>query len=108
MARGGKSPYVMFLSPTERAELAYWQRSTTIQAGRARRAKSLVWRAEGLPLAEIAWRLAMGRRIVRNWVRRLINQRLPGLADPPGRGRQPVVSPRRGRPSSQDGLRAAG
>jgi helix-turn-helix protein len=108
MARGRKSPYVIFLSPTERAELEHWQRSTTIQAGLARRAKIILLRADGLPLSEIACRLAIGRRIVRKWLRRFINKRLPGLVDKPGRGRQPVFSPRSGRPSGQDGLRETG
>ena len=104
MARGRKSPFVMFLAPAERAELAHWQRSTTIQAGLARRATIILLRAEGLPLSEIARRLAMGRRIVRKWLQRFINKRMAGLADKRGRGRQPVFSPRHRRASRQTGL----
>jgi Helix-turn-helix domain len=108
MARGRKSPSTIVLAATERAELEHWQRSTTIQAGLARRAKIILLRADGLPLAEIARRLGMGRRIVRTWLQRFIHKRIPGLSDKPGRGRQPVFSPHRGRPSGQDGLRATG
>ncbi len=108
MARGRKSPYVMFLSPAERAELEHWQRSTTIQAGLAKRAQIVLLRAEGLALSEIARRLAVGRRIVRTWLQRFINKRMAGLADKPGRGRQPVFSPRSRRASGQAGLRATG
>jgi hypothetical protein len=108
MVRGRKSPYVIFLAPVERDELEHWQRSTTIQAGLAKRAKIVLLRADGLALSEIARRLAMGRRLVRKWLQRFINKRIPGLSDKPGRGRQPIFSPRRGGPSGQAGLRATG
>jgi DNA-binding CsgD family transcriptional regulator len=108
MARGGKSPFSIFLSPAERAQLEHWQRSTTIQAGLAKRGQIILLRADGLALAEIARRLAMGRRIVRKWLKRFLNQRIAGLSDKPGRGRQPLFSPRGGGASGQDGLRATG
>jgi Homeodomain-like domain len=108
MARGRKSPCTIFLAPTERAELEPWQRSTTIQAGLARRAKLILLRADGLALSDIARRLGMGRRIVRKWLRSFINNRVPGLSDQPSRGRQPVCSPRRGGVSGQTGRRATG
>jgi DNA-binding CsgD family transcriptional regulator len=98
----------IFLSPTERAQLEHWQRSTTIQAGLAKRGQIILLRADGLALAEIARRLAMGRRIVRKWLKRFLNQRLAGLSNKPGRGRPPLFSPRGGGASGQDGLRAAG
>jgi hypothetical protein len=104
MARGRKSPYVIFLAPVERAELEHWQRSTTIQAGLATRAKIILLRADGLALSEIAQRLALGRRIVRKWLKRFLNRRLAGLADTPGRGRKPVFSPRGRGASGQAGL----
>jgi Helix-turn-helix domain len=108
MARGCKSPFIIFLSPAERAQLEHWQRSTTIPAGLAKRGQIILWRADGLALAAMARRLAVGRRIVRKWLKRVLNQRLAGLSDKPGRGRQPVFSPRGGGASGQDGLRAAG
>ena len=42
MARGCKSFFIVFLSPAERAQLEHWQRSTTIQAGLAKRAKIIL------------------------------------------------------------------
>jgi Helix-turn-helix domain len=104
MARGRTSPCLVFLSPTERGQLEHWQRSTTIQAGLAKRASIILWRAEGLALSAIARRLAVGRRIVRKWLKRFLNQRMAGLTDKAGRGRQPVFSPRGGGVSGQDGL----
>lgn len=107
MAYGRKSPYIVTLSQDERTELERWQRATTIQAGLAKRAKVILLRAEGHPLSAIARRLEMGRRIVRKWITRFLLHRIAGLSDKPGRGRQPVFSPRGGRPSGQDGVRAA-
>jgi Helix-turn-helix domain len=104
MARGRKSPFVMVLAPAARTELEPWQRATPIQAGLARRATIMLWRADGLPLSEIARRLAVGRRIVRTWLQRFLNKRMAGLADNRGRGRQPVFSPRGRRASGQTGL----
>jgi hypothetical protein len=52
----------------------------------------LFCRAEGLALSEIARRLAVGRRIVRKWLKRVFNQRKAGLADKFGWGRQPMFS----------------
>ena len=96
MARGCTSPLIIFLSPVERAQLEHWQRSTTIQAGLAKRGQIILLRADGLALTEIGRRLGMGRRIVRKWLKRFLNQRLAGLSDQPGRGRQPIFSPRGG------------
>ena len=93
MARGSNSPLSILLSPTERAHLEHWQRSTTIQAGLVKGGHIILWRADGLALAEMARRLAMGRRIVRKWLKRFLNQRLAGLSDKPSRGRQPLFSP---------------
>jgi Homeodomain-like domain len=104
MARGRTSPCMVFLGPTERAQLAHWQRSTTIQAGPAQRASIILLRAEGLALSEIGRRLGVGRRIVRKWFTRFLNQRMAGLADKPGRGRQPAFPPRGRGSSGEAGL----
>jgi hypothetical protein len=108
MARGRKSPYLIFLAPVERAALERWQRSTTISVGLAKRAKIILLRAEGLSLSAIARRLEVGRRIVRKWVQRFLSKRISGLVDKPGRGRRPVFSPRSRRAAGQAGLRATG
>jgi Helix-turn-helix domain len=108
MARGGTSPVIIVLSPAERAPLAHWQGSTTIKAGLAKGGPIIPLRADGLALAEIARRLAMGRRLVRHWRKRFLHQRSAGLSDKPGRGRPPLFSPRGRGTSGQDGLRATG
>jgi hypothetical protein len=93
MARGRTSPFMIVLSPAEQAQLEHWQRSTTIQAGLAKRARLVLWRAQGLALSEIGRRLAVRRRIVRLGLKRFLNQRVAGWSAQPGRGRQPVFSP---------------
>jgi hypothetical protein len=108
MYRGCKSPYMVILSAEERAELERWQRSTTIRSGLSKRAKMVLWRADGLSLSEIARRLSIGRRIVRKWVKRFQTERLSGLYDKKGRGRKPVFSPGGGGASGQAGLRTTG
>jgi hypothetical protein len=108
MARGCKSHSTIVLSPVERAQLAHWQRSTTVQAGLATRGQLILWRADGLALTEMARRLGVGWRLVRTWLKRVRKQRLAGLSAKPGRGRQPVFSSRGGSVSGQDGRRATG
>ena len=93
MGRGGTSPCLILLASAERAPLEHWQRSTTLQAGLATRGHIILWRADGLALAEMARRLGVGRRIGRQWLKRVLNQRLAGLSDQPGRGRQPGFPP---------------
>ena len=107
MAYGRKSPYIVSLSPAERAELERWQRATTIPAGLAKRGKIILLRTEGHSLSEIARRLEVGRRIARKWITRFLAQRIAGLSDQSGRGRKPVFFPGGGRTSCQDGVRAA-
>jgi hypothetical protein len=69
---GSASPFMVFLSPTEaeRAQFEHWQRSTTIQAGLAKRAGIVLLRAQCRALSAISRRLAVGPRIVRRWLKR--------------------------------------
>ena len=108
MARGCPSPLIIFRSPVERAPREHWPRSTTIQARLAKRGPIVLWRAAGLALTQMGQRLGRGRRIVRKWRTRVLNPRLAGLSEKPGRGRQPVFSPRGGGASGPTGLRATG
>jgi hypothetical protein len=78
MARGGNSPFLLLLSSAERAQLAHWQRSTTIQAGLAKRGHIILWRADGLALAEIARRL--GGAADRAHMAQALAQPAPGRA----------------------------
>jgi hypothetical protein len=79
MARGGNSPFLLLLSSAERAQLAHWQRSTTIQAGLAKRGHIILWRADGLALAEIARRLG-GGAADRAHMAQALSQPAPGRA----------------------------
>lgn len=108
MGRGRKSSLVVALSCEQREALEALQRSTTVRAGLARRARIVLLRADGLPMAEIAGIVGVQRRIVREWVKRYIKKGIDGLHDRPRPGRPPAFSPGRGGEHRQDGLRAAG
>lgn len=108
MARGRKSSLVIVLSPTERATLERWQRSTTIAAGLARRGKIILLLADHYSQADVAQLVGVQRGIVRKWARRFLAQRLEGLVDAPGRGAKGGFSPRGRDPRGTPGLRAAG
>ena len=53
--RGRKRSFVVELSPTQRADLERWQRSTTASVGLARRARLLLLLADGRSLKDAAW-----------------------------------------------------
>src|SRR3972149_5597047 len=108
MASGRRSLLIVSLSGQTRAELERWLRSTTICAGRARRAQIVLLRADGHTLSELARRVGVTRVVVYKWIKRFLKQGLRGLEDKPGRGRKPVFSPGGGAPSGQDRLRATG
>jgi len=107
MAQGRKSNLRIVLTEEERGRMEAWQRSTTVPAGLARRGRIILLRATGLSLSQIGRMVGIDRRHVRKWIKRFLAQRSDGLADKPGRGRKPVFSPRSGRSSGQDGVRAA-
>ena len=87
MARGRKTALTIRLTPAERLTLLSWQRSTTIAAGLARRARVLVLRADGLTITAIAATVGLSRRNIYKWLQRFVQEGLAGLADKPGRGR---------------------
>lgn len=91
--RGRKSPYVVALTEEERNELKRWVRTTSMPSGLVRRARAILLVSEGKSLAETGRIVGMGRRIVRFWVSRFIEDRIRGLKDKPGRGRKPTFSP---------------
>ena len=93
MARGRTSSLRIVLSPTERETLERWQRSTTLAAGLARRGRLILLRAAGHSPSAVAQLVGIQRRIVRQWAKRFLAQRLDGLADAPGRGAKGGVPP---------------
>jgi transposase len=93
MARGRKSPLVITLSYEERKELEKWQRSTTVDAGLARRGRIILLLSQGMSLSDIARRVGIQRCVVRKWVKRFLRKRVKGLYDKPGRGAKPFFPP---------------
>ena len=106
MARGRKSSLIILLSTERRAELAAWQRRTTLAAGLARRARMVLLRADGHSLAEIARQVGVAVRVVAKWLKRYRQHGLHGLGDKHRPGRPPVFSPQCSAPCRQTGLRA--
>jgi hypothetical protein len=104
--RGRKSALLIVLTPSDRAEIERWQRSTTGPAGLARRGRILLLLDQGKTLKETAELCGLSVRHVRKWAQRFRDDGLAGLHDKPRPGRKPVFSPRGGDPSRQDGLRA--
>ena len=108
MARGRKSSLRIALAPEERHTLERWQRSTTIAAGLARRGQIILLLASGSSQAAVAQAVGVQRTVVRHWAKRVLAQRVDGLADAPGREAKGGFSPG-GRDSPRaPGLRAAG
>lgn len=107
MARGRTSSLVILLSTEERETLEHWQRSTTIAAGLARRARIILLLAAGTSQAKVAHMVDVQRCVVRKWANRFIEKRIAGLRDAPGRGAKGFFSPRSSYVSGQIGLRAA-
>ena len=54
MARGRRTSLTIRLTPAERLTLLAWQRSTTIPAGLARRARLLLLLADGMTITQAA------------------------------------------------------
>ena len=99
MGRGRVTAIRVHLTPEDRQTLLAWQQSTTITAGRARRARILLLAAEGVPLAHIARIVGINRPHVYKWVRRFLAAGVPGLV-----GRPSVPGP----PSQATRLRPPG
>jgi hypothetical protein len=90
MARGRRTSLSIRLTPAERLTLLTWQRSTTIPAGMARRARLLLLLADGVTITEAAATVGLSRRHSYKWIQRFMQEGLEGLVDKPGRGHRPV------------------
>ena len=90
MPRGRHTAIKLKLTPDQRQTLTAWQRSTTIQAGRARRSRIILLLADGVPISHIADTVGISRRFVYKWTKRFLEHGLVGLADKPGLGRRRV------------------
>jgi transposase-like protein len=92
MARGRKTSLIIRLTPAERLTLLTWQRSTTISAGVARRARLLLLLADGMTITEAAATVGLSRRHSYKWIRRFMQEGLEGLYEKLGVGhrREPL------------------
>ena len=87
MPRGRRTSLIIDLDLRERTTLESWQRSTTIQAGLAKRGRIILMLADGSSISEISRNVGIRRRFIYKWVERFLEQRVPGLTDKAGRGR---------------------
>lgn len=93
MARGRHSSLSITLTEEEQQELEHWVRSSTMPAGKVRRARIILLVAQGLTLSQVARTVGIRRRFVYKWADRFRKHRLDGLDDKSGRGRKPAFSP---------------
>ena len=89
MPRGRRTSFSIRLTPAERLTLLTRQRSTTVPAGLARRARLLVLLADGMTITEAAATVGLSRRHSYKWIQRFVQEGLEGLVDKPGRGHRP-------------------
>jgi Helix-turn-helix domain len=106
--RGRKTSLHVVLSGEERSQLEQRLRSTTTSLGMARRCRTILEVADGLPLVAVARLVDLTEKHVRKWVQRFLKDRLEGLRDRPGRGRKPLFFPQGGDVRGEDRLRTAG
>ncbi len=87
--RTGRPKKPIVLTEDEREQLEAIKRSRSIPSGIARRAKIILYSADGLPNAEIAKRLDATHFTVGTWRKRFLDHRIQGLHDElrPGRPR---------------------
>jgi hypothetical protein len=108
MARGRKTSLRIELAPDQRQTLEFWQRCTTLPAGKVRRARLILLLAEGRSVSDISRTVGMRRRHVATWAKRFIEKGIDGLQDKPGRGRKPFFPSGSGHPPRQNGVRKTG
>ena len=90
MPRGRKTALKLYLTAEERDTLMAWQRSPMTPAGRAKRGRTILLVADGVPISHIAKKVDSTRRFVYKWVERFLHDGVGGLEDKKGRGRGPL------------------
>lgn len=81
------------VSPREREVLEGTRREQCVEARSWRRARMVLWAAEGESVSEIARRLATSRSRVTEWLVRFEEDRLDGLEDLARSGRPLIITP---------------
>ena len=89
-----QSPFVIELSPAERAALEFTSRRYSAPYRDVVRARIVLLAAQGRENTEIARRLDTPAQIVSKWRKRFFEERLAGLAERSRTGRRPAFSPR--------------
>ena len=105
MARGRTTSLTIRLTPAERRTLLAWQRSRTLPAGLARRARMLLLLSEGMTITDIAATVGMSRRHTYKWIQRFVQEGLEGLeerAPGPHRRLRPLPPDLREQPNNLD------
>ena len=90
--RGRRSQLSITLTPGDRNLLESWQRSTTIQAGLARRGRIILLMSEGASISHISRTVSIRRRFIYKWVERFQSLGVSGRSDKPGQGRAAQIS----------------
>ena len=90
------SPFIIELSPAERASLESTSRRYSAPYRDVVRARIVLLAAQGLENVEIARRLDTPAQIVSTWRKRFFEGGLAGLAARPRTGRRPGFPPRAG------------
>jgi Winged helix-turn helix len=90
--------------PAERLTLLSWQRSPTLAAGLARRARLLLLLADGMTITEAAATVGLSRNHSYKWIQRFMQEGLAWLEEKPGRGhrRRPRLPDLREEPNHLD------
>ena len=88
MPCGRKTSLIIRLTPAQRLTLLTWQRSTSIPAGLARRARMLLLLADGMTITDAAATAGLSRRHTYKWLQRFVQEGLEGLYDQPRHDRR--------------------
>ena len=86
MAKRGRPPVRVIISPSERTTLEQWARRRTTAQGLAQRARIILECAAGYSTVTIAHELRITRQTVGRWRQRFLQKRLDGLVDEPRPG----------------------
>jgi hypothetical protein len=105
MPRERTTSLTIRLMPAERLTLMTWQRSVTLSAGLARRARIRLLRADRMTITAIAMIGGLSRRHTYKWLQRFVQEGREGLEEKPGRGRRPrpLLPELREEPNNLDG-----
>ncbi len=90
------SPFVIELTPAERADLESRSHRYSAPYRDVVRARIVLLATQGLENTEIGRRLELPVQIVSKWRKRFFEERLAGLAERPRSGRRPACSPSAG------------